>query len=191
MRLLPNENVQWTTKKGFFSISIIPAFFAIIGGSVLALFGYFGGQSTVNPFPPNPILGWIGGTLALVGIGYMIFHYLLVMSTRYIMTDQRIVETRFDRIVKEIMFTDFMGKPISQFFDKQITGTVNFEPVYTVTITNPKSLNPIEFKALNASAVEALEQILERARQVVRCKYCGIDNSATSFACSRCGAPLH
>lgn len=190
MRLLPNENVQWTTRKGFFSISIIPAFFAMIGGSVLAVFGFFGGEANGNPFPPNPILGWIGGSLALIGLGYMVFYSIVAMSTRYIMTDHRIMETRFDRIVEEIAFTDFMGKPISQFFDKQATGTVNYQPVYNVTITNPKSLNPIEFKSLNASAVEALERILERARQVVRCKYCNTDNSATSFICSYCGAPL-
>ena len=94
------------------------------------------------------------------------------------------------KIVKEIALADFMGKPISQFLDKQTAGTVNEQPVYNVRVSNPRSLDLIEFKSLNESAVGALERILERARQVVRCEYCNTNNSAASFVCSHCGAPL-
>jgi len=188
--LVPDEKVEWTTQKGFFSLSLILAFFAIIGGGVLAVFGFFGGEANGNPFPPNPILGWLGFALFLLGVGYMVASLVVAKSTRYLLTDHRIVEIRFGKIVEEIILADFMEKPISQFFDKQAAGTVNHQPVYNVRITNPKSLDPMEFKSLNESAVEALERILERARQVVRCRYCGTDNSATSFVCSRCGAPL-
>jgi DNA replicative helicase MCM subunit Mcm2 (Cdc46/Mcm family) len=120
----------------------------------------------------------------------VIFSFVVAKSTRYVLTNQRIVETRFGKIVKEIVLADFMGKPISQFLDKQAAGTVNEQPVYNVRITNPRSLDIIEFRSLNESAVEALERILERARQVVRCEYCNTSNSAASFVCSRCGAPL-
>jgi DNA-directed RNA polymerase subunit RPC12/RpoP len=120
----------------------------------------------------------------------MVASLAVAKSTRYLLTDHRIVEVRFGKVVKEITLADFMGKPISQFFDKQAAGTVNGQPVYDVCITNPKSLNPIEFKSVSESGVEALERILERARQVVRCRYCNTDNSATSFVCSHCGAPL-
>ncbi len=186
----PNEEVEWTTQKGFFSVSLILAFFGVIGGGVLAVFGFFGGKSNGNPFPPNPILGWLGLALFLLGTAYLVASLVITKSTSYLLTNHRIVETRFGKIVEEITLTDFMGKPISQFFDKQAAGTVNYQPVYNVRITNPKTLNPMEFKSLNERAVLALERILERARQVVRCKYCATDNSATSFVCSRCGAPL-
>jgi DNA-directed RNA polymerase subunit RPC12/RpoP len=190
LHLLPDENVEWTVGKGFFSLSLILAFCAIICGGVLALFGFFGGESNGNPFPPNPILGWSGFALFLLGVGYMVVSLAVAKSTRYLLTNHRIVEVRFGKVVKEIMLADFMGKPISQFFDKRSAGTVNGEPVYDVCITNPKSLNPIEFKSVSESGMEALERILERARQVVRCRYCSTDNSATSFVCSNCGAPL-
>jgi len=190
LRLDPDEEVEWTTRKGFFSLSLIPAFGGMIGGSVLAAFGFFGGKSNGNPLPPNPILGWLGFAIFLLGTGYMVASLVMAKSTSYLLTNHRIVETRFGKIIEEIMLADFMGKPISQFFDKHAAGTVNYQPVYNVRITNPKSLTPIEFKSLNESAVQALERILERARQVVRCKYCTTDNSATSFVCSRCGAPL-
>jgi hypothetical protein len=191
LRLLPEEKVEWTTRKGFFSLSLLPSMFGIIIGVVLALFGYTGGEANGQPFPPNLALGWTGVALVLVGLGYMVIHSVVATSTRYVLTDHRIVETRFDKIVKEITLADFMGKPIGQFFDKQAAGTVNGQPVYNARITCPKSLDAIEFKSVNESAVEALERILERARQVIRCKYCNIDNSATSAVCSRCGAPLH
>jgi hypothetical protein len=188
--LLPDENVEWTGRKGFFSPSLILGFVAVIGGGVLALLGFFGGESNGNPFPPNPILGWLGFAFFLLGVGYIVASLAVAKSTRYLLTDHRIVEVRFGKVVKEITLTDFMGKPISQFFDKQAAGTVNGQPVYDVCITNPKSLDPIEFKSVSESGVEALERILERARQVVRCRYCNTDNSATSFVCSHCGAPL-
>jgi len=166
------------------------AFFAIIGGIILAVFGVMGGEANGQPFPPNPSLGWTGTVLMLVGIGYTVMSFLIARSTKYILTNQRIVETRSGKIVKEIALTDFMGKPISQFLDKQAAGTVNNQPVYNVRISNPRSLDVIEFRSLNESAMEALERILERAREVVRCEYCDTNNSAASFVCSRCGAPL-
>lgn len=190
LRLLPGENVEWTTRKGFFSLSLVLAFFGMVGGAVLAAFGFMGGKSNGQILPPNPTLGWIGVSLIPVGLGYVIFSFVVAKSTRYVLTNQRIVETRFGKIVKEIVLADFMGKPISQFLDKQAAGTVNEQPVYNVRITNPRSLDIIEFRSLNESAVEALERILERARQVVRCEYCNTSNSAASFVCSRCGAPL-
>ena len=192
LRLAPNEDVEWTTAKGFFSISLILAFFGIVGGAILAAFGFMGGKSNGNGqvFPPNPTLGWIGVALIPVGLGYAVFSFIVAKSTKYVLTNQRIVETRFGKIVKEIALADFMGKPISQFLDKQAAGKVNEQPVYNVRITNPRSLDVIEFRSLNESAMEALERILERAREVVRCKYCNTNNSAASFVCSRCGAPL-
>ena len=191
MFLAPNENVEWTTAKGFFSISLLLAIFGVIGGIVLAVFGFMGGEANGQPFPPNPALGWIGTVLMLVGIGYMVISIQVARSTKYILTNQRILETRSGKIVKEIALADFMDKPISQFLDKQVAGTVNNQPVYNARISNPRSLDLIEFRSLNESAMEALERILERARQVVRCEYCNTNNSAASFVCSRCGAPLH
>jgi hypothetical protein len=190
LRLLPNENVEWTTRKGFFSFSLILAFFGMIGGVVLAAFGFMGGQSNGQPVSPSPVLGWMGVALMLAGLGYVAFSFLATKSTSYVLTNQRILETRSGKIVKETALADFMGNPISQFLDKQAAGTVNQQPVYNVRIINPRTLDHIEFKSLNESAVGALERILERARQVVRCEYCKTNNSAASFLCSHCGAPL-
>lgn len=190
LRLPPNENVEWTTQKGLFSFSLILAFFGTIGGLVLAAFGFIGGESNGQPVSPSPVLGWIGVALILIGLGYVMFSFLVTKSTSYVLTNQRILETRSGKIVKETALADFMGKPISQFLDKQTAGTLNGQPVYNVRIINPRSLDRTEFKSLNESAVGALERILERARQVVRCEYCNTNNSAANFVCSHCGAPL-
>ena len=188
--LLRDENVEWTTRKGFLSPSLILAFVGMICGGVLSLIGFLGGESNGNPFPPSPILGWLGFALLLLGVGYLAFSLNVARSTRYVLTDRRVLEIRSGRVVEEIMLADFMGRPISQFFDKQAAGTVNGLPVYDVSITNPKSLNSIEFKSVSDSAVQSLERIMERARQVVRCGHCGTENSAANFTCSYCGAPL-
>jgi hypothetical protein len=190
LRLRPNEEVEWTTRKGFFSLSLILAFFGAVAGVFLAIFGFIGGTIDGQPLQPNPVLGLTGVALILIGLGYAAISFVAVKSTKYILTNQRIVETKSDKIVKEIALADFMGKPISQFLDKQTAGTVNKQPVFNVRITNPKSLDFIELKSLNERAVETLEGILERARQVVRCKYCNTNNSATNFVCSHCAAPL-
>lgn len=190
MRLLPDENVVWATRKGFFSFSLALALFGAVGGAILAIFGFMGGKTDGQPFPPNPTLGWTGVALILVALGYLITSSAVAKSTKYVLTNRRIMETRFGKIVKEISLTSFVGKPISQFLDKEAAGTVNNQPVYNIRITNPKSLNLIEFKSLNETAVESLERILERAREVVRCKYCNTNNSASSPVCSHCGAPL-
>jgi hypothetical protein len=189
--LLRDENVEWTTRKGFLSPSLILAFVGMICGGVLSLIGFFGGESNGNPFPPNPVLGWLGFAVLLLGVGYLVFSLAVARSTQYILTDRRVLEVRFGRVVEEIILADFMGKPIGQFLDKQATGTVNGLPVFDVSVTNPKSLNSIEFRSVSESAVGSLERVLDRARQVVRCGYCGTDNSAASFTCSHCGAPLH
>lgn len=191
LRFLQNEEVEWTTRKGFFSLSLFLAFLGtVVPGAFLAMFGFIGGSTDGQRVQPNPIFGWIGVVLILIGLGYTAISIMAIKSTQYILTNQRIVEARSDKIAKEIPLANFMGKPISQFVDKQTAGTVNEQPVFNVRITDPKSLDFIELKSLNQKAVETLEEILERARQVVRCKYCNTNNSATSFVCSRCTAPL-
>lgn len=190
LRLLPDEKVEWTTRKGSFNVSLILGMFGTIGGIVIAAIGFLGGESDGQPFPPNPTLGWVGLALLLAGLGYTLVSFVVARSTKYVLTNHRIVETRFGKIVEEIPLADFMGKPVSQFFDKHVSGTVNKQPVYNIRITNPKSLDAMEFKSLNESSVDALERILERAREVVRCEYCKTSNSATDFVCSQCGAPL-
>lgn len=188
--LLPNESVEWTTRKGFFSFSLILAFMGAVGGVVLAAVGFMGGESNGHPLSPNPVLGGIGVAMILVGLGYVVFSFLVAKSTSYVLTNRRILETKSGKIIKEIALADFMGKTVSQFLDKRTAGTVNEQPVYNVRISDPRSLDCIEFKSLSESAVSALEGILERARQVVRCEYCNTNNSAASFVCSHCGAPL-
>jgi DNA-directed RNA polymerase subunit RPC12/RpoP len=188
--LLPNENVEWTTRKGFFNFSLILALLGTIFGIVLAAFGFLGGESNGQPFSPNPVLGVAGVVLLLVALGYAAFSYSASKATSYVLTNQRILETKSGQIVKEIALADFMGKPISQFLDKENTGTVNGQAVYNVRVTNPRTIDLIEFKSLNQTAVAALDRLLERAQEVVRCQYCNTNNSAASFVCSRCGAPL-
>jgi hypothetical protein len=190
LRLLPDENVVWATRKGFFSLYIIFALFAIVGGFVIAVFGFGGGTSNGQSFPPNPTLGWVGITLALVGVAYVIISSLIAKSTKYILTNRRIMEIKFRKIIKEISLASFMGKPLSQFLDKEAAGTVNNQPIYNIRITDPKSVDFMELSSLNQRAVEELERICERARQVVRCRYCNTNNSASSSRCSHCSAPL-
>ena len=118
MRLLPDENVVWATRKGFFSLSLILAFFGMFGGLFLAIFGFLGTNEGII-LPPNPTLGWIGVILILVGLIYVIISSVIAKSTKHILTSQRIVETRFGRVGKQISISTFMGRPLSQFPDKE------------------------------------------------------------------------
>lgn len=187
MRLRPSENVVWATRRGIFSLSLTVVIFGMAGGFFLAFFGFFGVESNGTLImSPNPIIGWIGIALALAGLVIAMISILIAKSTKYILTNHRILETRFGKIVREISLTSFMGKPLSQFFDKEAAGTVNGQPVYNIRITDPKSADFMELKSLNESAVKAFEKI----GQVVRCKYCNTNNSAYSSVCSHCGAPL-
>jgi len=184
-RLLPDENIVWAAQKGFFGLSFVVAFFGIGGGVFLAFFGFLGTNEGVI-LPPNPTLGWTGVVLILSGLVYMIVCSVIAKSTKYILTNRRILETRFGKIVKEIPVKSFLGKPLSQFLDKEAAGIVNGQPVYNIRITDPKSADFMEFKCLNDSAVKTLEKI----SQVVRCRYCHTVNSALNSVCSHCGAPL-
>jgi len=190
LRLLPDENVVWATRKGLFSLFVLLAIFGMAGGLGVAFFGFGGGTVDSRPLQPNPTLGWVGVALILVGLAYVIVSFVVAKSTKYVLTNRRLMEIRFGKIVREISLASFMGRPISQFYDKGTAGTVNNRPVFNVRITDPKSLDDMEFKSLNESAVEAFERILERARQVVRCEYCKTDNSASNSRCSHCDGPL-
>jgi hypothetical protein len=190
LRLPPDEDVVWATRKGLFNLLLILAVFGMAGGLGVAFFGFGGGTVDSRPLQPNPALGWLGVALILSMLAYVIVSLVVAKSTKYVLTNRRLMEIRFGKIVKEISLASFMGKPISNFFDKGTAGTVNSRPVFNVRITDPKSLNDMEFKSLNESAVEAFERILENARQVIRCEYCKTDNSASSARCSHCDAPL-
>jgi len=190
LRLFPGENVVWAARKGIFALSFILAFLGILGGFILAVFGFTGAEVDNRSIAPIPPLGWVGLVLFLVGLVYMIISTVSAKSTKYILTNQRIVETRFGKIVKQISISNFMGKPLSQFLDKEATGTVNKQPVYTIRITDPRTADFMELVSLNQRAVEELERICERARQVVLCTYCKTKNSANSLVCNHCGAPL-
>lgn len=185
LRLLPDENIVWATQKGIFGLSFVVAFFGIIGGIFLAFFGFLGTNKGII-LPPNPTLGWAGVILILAGLVYMIISSVIAKSTKYILTSRRIMETRFGKVVREISITSFLGRPLSQFLDKEAAGTVNGQPVYNIRITDPKSADFMELKSLNESAVKTLEKI----SQVVRCRYCNTINSALNSVCSYCGAPL-
>jgi hypothetical protein len=188
--LLPEENIEWVTQKGLFSISLFLSLVVAFIGIFPAIFGFFGGESNGVPFPPNPAVGWLGVVLILVALGCAIFLIVETEGTKYVLTNKRMVVTRFGKVVKEISLSSFMGKPVSQFVDKTAAAMMNNQPVYNVRITNPESWDSIEFKSLSETAVEKLENILEQARQMVRCKYCSSINPANSLVCARCGAPL-
>ncbi|UCC33874.1 MAG: hypothetical protein JSW53_02405 [Candidatus Bathyarchaeota archaeon] len=190
MRLPPGENVVWATQRGSFTTSLMLGIFGIAGGLILALFGFTGVDLNGVPLTPFPPLGWVGVVLVLVGLASIIISVVLAKSTKYILTDRRIVETRLGRVVKQIALSDFMGRPLSQFVDKHAAGTVNGLPVYNIRITDPKSADFMELTSLNQRAVEELERIFDRARQVVLCTYCSTKNSANSSTCSNCSAPL-
>lgn len=185
LSLLSGENVVWATRRGIFGLSFVVAFFGMGGGIFLAFFGFLGTNEGII-LPPNPTLGWAGVVLILVGLVYMTISSVIAKSTKYILTNRRIVETRFGKVVREISITSFLGRPLSQFLDKEAAGTVNGQPVYNIRITDPKSADIMELKTLNESAVKAFEKI----SQIVRCKYCNTKNSANSTVCSHCGAPL-
>jgi ribosomal protein L40E len=125
--------------------------------------------------------------LVVIGFFFIFRAFLRGRGTKYYLTNERLIEARKGQIVQEISLGKFQGKPLGQFFEKKVIGTVNNQPVYVIKIYDPLSGEALmEFKDLDASSAEALERI----GQIVECRYCSFKNPVNSLKCGNCGAPL-
>ncbi|MDH5780487.1 MAG: hypothetical protein OEZ29_07815, partial [Candidatus Bathyarchaeota archaeon] len=108
-------------------------------------------------------------------------------STKYFLTNKRLLETRGGVIVKEIPLKKFQDRPLGRFLVKSAAYTKDHQQIYTIRITDPVSGDALmELEDLDENSVRAFERIA----QVVKCRYCRSKNSANSLRCSHCGAPL-
>jgi hypothetical protein len=172
------ENIVWARKRGISFWVIFCSMMLGIGGTVC----------TVNAFAfvgivlAGPLL-----VLMVVGFFFILRAFMRGRGTKYYLTNKRLIETRKREIIQEIPLERFHGKPLSQFFEKRVIGTVNNQPVYIIKIYDQLSGDVLmEFKDLDANSVEALERIGE----TIECRYCCFKNPANSLACKNCGAPL-
>jgi len=119
--LKPGENVVWARKRG-------TRFWVIFFSMMLGIGGAVG---TINAFV------FVGLALALpllilmaTGFFFIFRAFMRGRGTKYYLTNERLIEARKGRIVKEISLERFRGKSLSQFFEKKVIGTVNDRPVY-------------------------------------------------------------
>lgn len=169
---------MWGARRGIFGLTI----FLAVAGIFFGFFLIIPNMWQANPYPPIEV----GGGLILAGLGLLFFSSVKAKSTKYILTNQRILVTSFGRIVKEISLSSFLGRPLTQFLDVESVGYSNGQQISNVRITDPKTADFIELNNLNPSAVN----ILKKISQTVRCTYCKTNNSAFNPVCSLCNAPL-
>ena len=176
--LKPGENVVWVRKRGTSFWVIFFSMMLGIGGLVCTILALvFIGLALALPL------------VTLIGFGFFfILHaFRKERDTKYYITNERLIETKKEKIIKEIPLERFQGKPLSQFIDKKVIGMFNERPVYIFRIFDPQSGETImEFKDLDGDSVE----LMENSVQIVVCQYCGFKNPANSLKCKNCGAPL-
>lgn len=125
--------------------------------------------------------------LVVIGFFFILRAFMRGRGTKYYLTNERLIEARKGQIIQEISLERFHGKPLDQFLEKKVIGTINNQPVYVIKICDPLSAETLmEFKDLDASSAEALERI----GQTTECHYCSFKNPANSLKCGNCGAPL-
>jgi hypothetical protein len=176
--LKSGENVVWARKRG---TSFLDMFFSMIlgiGGTVSII---------IALVFVGPALSALLLILMVIGFFFIFRGFLRGRGTKYYLTNERLIETRKGKIIRNISLEKFQGKPLSQFFEKKIIGAINNQPVYVINIYDPQSGKTLmEFKDLDAISAEALEGI----GQTVECRYCSFKNPANSLKCGNCGAPL-
>jgi hypothetical protein len=176
--LKPGENVVWVRKRGTSFWVIFFSMMLGIGGAVCTINAYaFLGSALALPLL----------ILIVIGFFFILRAFIRGRGTKYYLTNERLIEARKGQIVTDIPLERFQGKPLSQFFDKRVTGTVNDQPVFVFKICDPQSGETLmEFKDLDRASVETLESIV----QTVECRYCGFKNLTNNLKCKNCGAPL-
>jgi hypothetical protein len=102
------------------------------------------------------------------------------------LTTERIIETRSDRVIKEIPMSNFSGRPLAQFIETKVTHTTNNRPVYKIRIYDPVSDEVLDLKGMDDSSTKAFERIGEMRE----CPYCKFDNVGLRSQCQNCGAVL-
>lgn len=172
------ENVVWARKRGMSFWVIFCSMMLGIGGTVC----------TINAFVfVGVVLAVSLLILIVIGFFFVLRAFVSGRGTKYYLTNERLIETRKGEIVQEISLERFHGKPLGQFFEKRVIGTMNNQPVYVIKICDPSSGDAImRLKDLDNASVEALERI----GQTIQCSYCSFKSPANSLACRNCGAPL-
>jgi hypothetical protein len=176
--LKPGESVVWARKRG-------TSFWVIWFSGVLGIGGFMAivfALIYVGPILAVPLL-----ILVIIGFLFIARDFIRGIGTKYYLTDERIIEARKGKIVQEISLERFQGKPLSQFFEKNVIGMANNQPIYVIKVYDPTSGDIlVEFKDLDESSIESLERI----GQTVECLYCSFKNPVNSLTCRNCGASL-
>ncbi len=125
--------------------------------------------------------------LMIIGFFFIIRAFIQGRHIKYFLTNQRLIETRKDKIINQVPLDKFKGKPLSRFVEKKVIGTVNNKPVYKIRIYDPVSADILmELKDLDTSSITAFQKI----GQTTKCPYCNAKNPANSLECRNCGATL-
>jgi hypothetical protein len=145
------ETVVWARKRG-------TSFWVLFCGIMLGAWGTVG---TINAFVfAGIVLG--SPLLVLMAIGFFFIFRVFKKGrgTKYYLTNERLIETKNGEVMREISLERFHGKPLSQFFEEKVIGTVNNQPVYVIKIYDELSGDVLMvFRDLDRDSVEALERI--------------------------------
>ena len=181
--LLHHEEMIWVRHREASFGAWVPALLFFFGSASLGLLGLLE-RSTCTPFPQcvnffRLFLGSFASGFLVVGfltLGLKIAH----RGTRYYLTNFRLVETRYGRIVKEISREVFRGLPTFRYLDKSVNGG-------KVRILDPRSGHVIMTLAIPD---ESMSGDIESIAKFAYCRYCGRKNEVASITCTYCGANL-
>ena len=172
------EEIVWSANKktGFF----------LICGLVFACFGLFYLVFDLFSGLLNPFI------IAIIGLYDVIVFYLFIKdrflnSTKYYITNRRILETKGGYIETEVELSQFGGRPIQDFIGKRIDYYENDVPVYDITVYDPVTSETLmKFDNLSFSDTRKFESL----RYMIVCKFCGTACSPGNEYCNECGNPL-
>ncbi len=195
--LLPHEEVLLVSRKGSLGLSL--PFIAWGGGGLLLAIGLsLKGGCTINGVPQpasvceqyDPVFAAVG-VLAIIGGFWVAFQGIRQRDTKYFVTTFRLVETRREKIRREIPRTLFRGREFSQYLEKRVVPVSNrsgsMPDMCTVRLLNPESADVLmTLKNLPLESVSALEAI----GGSIYCPYCGCKNDSKNTVCTQCGANL-
>jgi hypothetical protein len=174
--LMLGESIVWTRRAGTGFWVVFFGFIVVIGGPVLIFGGFEFGLLLSSFF----LVLFVVALIALCAV------LVQTRRTRYYLTNERIIEVRGVKVIREISLNHFAGKPIGQFLESRVTHRTNNRPIYTIRIYDPISDEIFEIKGQDYNSARTFERI----GNVLECPYCHFDNTALASQCKNCGAVL-
>lgn len=176
--MMPNERLVWAREKGSGFFVMFGAMFIAIGGPLALI--------NLSLMGKTILLYTVLTLLSTTGV-FLIYRYLDGKTTRYYLTNKRIVKTKLRKITREIPISKYWNAPLGDFVKTKVSYSSNNEPRYSLQILDPDSWEPI----VDCNGVPADMLInIKKIGTTVRCSYCNTRSTVLGGRCEFCGGIL-